>query len=176
MARRAAVRDTDHGWAAAIRNMKRLGGNKKVQVGILGRVGGRLVGHNSGLNRATLMAIHEFGAPAANIPERAPIRRTYDRNLARYAAQLEAGVARILAGGATLDQVLDALGAQMALDVRNAIRGSQLPPPNAPSTIAKKGSAIPLIDYGELITSIGHEVVYGTMTDRRRRPTGDDFR
>jgi hypothetical protein len=37
----------------------------------------------------------------------------------------------------------------------------RIPPPNAPSTIAKKGSDVPLIDTGRLRQSVDYTVEFG---------------
>ena len=144
-----SVKSIDRGWTRALAAMKRLAGSRHVAVGI--RDGGRV--HSSGLTLNTLMAIHELGAPAANIPERAPIRTAFDANVGKYTRQMMDGVSDVLDGRATPDQILEVLGAGMADDIRNGIR-ARLPPPDKPETIRRKGSAKPLVDTGHMLQSV----------------------
>ena len=50
------------------------------------------------------------------------------------------------------------LGLKAAVDVQEKVLDVKQPP-NAPRTIARKGSANPLIDTGHLRQSITHEVI-----------------
>lgn len=58
--------------------------------------------------------------------------------------------------GRSTEQVLKVIGARMAGDIRKAI-SNFTDPPNAPSTIAKKGKDSPLRDTGTLVNSISWE-------------------
>jgi hypothetical protein len=56
-----------------------------------------------------------------------------------------------------VSRALDRLGEGIAGQLRQSIRDTDTPP-NAPSTIAKKGFATPLIDTGDMLKSVDHEV------------------
>ena len=53
--------------------------------------------------------------------------------------------------------VLDGIGIVAESDIKQKI-SSIYSPPNAPSTIAKKGSSKPLIDSGFMLASVSHGV------------------
>lgn len=140
--------------------VKKLGvlASKKVRVGVLGSKGGNE--DRDGITMVELMAIHEFGSPAANIPKRAPIKGTFDKlEVQREQAKLSAKLMdRILDDKITIDQALELLGTWGAAQVKNRITNEDIPPPLKPATIAKKGSTKPLVDTGRLLGSITHEV------------------
>lgn len=108
---------------------------------------------------AELAAIHEFGSPAAGIPERSFLRATL-RNKSRAIIATTGKIAKAyLAGRVGLVQGLGLLGAFVSTEVKKTItEGAGVPPPNAPSTIARKGSARPLVDTGRLLGSITWEI------------------
>ena len=84
----------------------------------------------------------------------------------KYIDQFARGARAIYDGKAGVKQVLDMLGMQAASDMRNLIRsGSGVPPPNAPATIARKGSSHTLVDTGQMINSVSNETVMGSGTD-----------
>lgn len=106
-----------------------------------------------------------------SIPERSFLRSTYDEKYnewriktnqiffdlitKRFSASYTAGVSK----------ALGVIGAFIKTDIKNKIRRG-IPPPNAPSTLAKKmkkgtggGQPVPLIDTGRMINSITFEKV-----------------
>ena len=67
--------------------------------------------------------------------------------------------AAIFAGRMDPRRGLELLGAFAAAEVKKTITaGAGVPPPNAPSTIAKKGSDRPLVDTGRLLGAIQWEI------------------
>lgn len=108
-----------------------------------------------GLTMAQLMAIHEFGAPRANIPERSAIRSTYHAEREALGKLSKAVVQRILKDQMTIEQGLGILGLDLATKIKRRITdGEGIPPPLSPVTIARKGSTRPLVDSGRLLGSI----------------------
>lgn len=91
-------------------------------------------------------------------PERSFIRSTVDakRNgeWRIYAEELRK---QFVEGKMTTDRMLGLMGQRIKKDIQEKIR-SMLPPPNAPSTIAAKGSDHTLINTGQLLNSIDYEV------------------
>lgn len=118
------------------------------------RIGVPDVVHHSGFRMPELALIHEFGTRDGHIPERAPFRTSIRENARKYVRLLR------VAAKAALDKQRNAyerVGAVAASDVQRTIaRG--LPPPNAASTIAAKGSSKPLIDTGAFRQSVTWEI------------------
>ncbi len=137
----AIVKDKDNGYKALF---KRLGAPPRVlSVGIL-----------EGGNVAAYGAANEFGI---NVPERSFIRAWADENEARNIAVLR-GIGRaVVAGKFDADTGLERAGLAFAGSMKQRI-ASGIGPPNAPSTIARKGDKPPLIDTGILRSAITHEV------------------
>jgi len=103
-------------------------------------------------------AANEFGTDT--IPERSFMRSTIDSRR-QDIALLTTKLLGQVADGKTL--VADASGI-IGLWVSNAIKKTITDlsePPNAPSTIARKGSSNPLIDTGQMRASITFAVVEG---------------
>ena len=91
------------------------------------------------------------------IPERSflrvPLRQSVD-NLKKGFASLAGKVSR---GEISAFQMLDQIGARAAGYCKEAIEAG-IDPPNAPSTVRRKGSATPLIDKGIMKNAITHVV------------------
>jgi phage gpG-like protein len=61
-----------------------------------------------------------------------------------------------------LENQLGLVGQQVVSDVKGRIlEGEGIPPPNAPSTVRRKGSSRPLVDTGQLLNSLTYQVVPG---------------
>lgn len=101
--------------------------------------------------------IHEFGAPAAGIPARSFIRGTVDEEAGEItAAQRKLAIA-VLSGKLEVGRALNQLGALVSARIQRRIaRGIQ--PPLLPRTVARKGSSKPLVNTGQLRSSISWEV------------------
>lgn len=109
---------------------------------------------------AQIAAIHEFGAPEANIPERAPIRGM----LAEHGKDIRRLIKKV--AGACIDGKMNkkqAIGivCQKMADGLVAKIESNLPPPNEPETVARKGSSKTLIDTGQMKNSVDWEIKGG---------------
>lgn len=113
------------------------------------------------LNNAEIGYIHEFGAPAANIPARPFLRPAVDSMRDRIAAYMRSGALAALngdKGGVTY--ALTALGLTAQNVVRAKIQSGPFVPLK-PSTLAKRRAAgrtgtRPLIDTGQLRNSINY--------------------
>lgn len=105
--------------------------------------------------------VNEFGSRDGRIPERSFLRSTIDRNRTAYLVKLGAAGLRALVGGrAGLVAALHRLGLEVATDVRRTIITLRTPP-NAASTVRRKGSDNPLVDTGRLAQSVTWEVRMG---------------
>jgi hypothetical protein len=155
------VKVNDKGWKKLLKRVTPLG-EYEAHVGILAAKGGN-ERHKASGGKITLLelaAIHEFGSPAANIPERSFIRRTFNESEGQ--AELKAIYSKIaravIAGKLTAEQAIQLLGMKMQSMVRNRILVDMIPPPNRPSTVARKGSSRPLVDTGQLVGALTYEV------------------
>jgi len=143
----------DSGWP---RWLLRLVQKKQVTVGIHQKRANRSK-KKAGASRTNVQigTIHEFGS--GKIPQRSFLRSTYDENLPKYKEYFERAYARATKAKKKVDVPLRLVGLKIASDVRRKIDAG-IPPPNAPSTVKRKGSSKPLIDTGALKRSIGYEV------------------
>ena len=97
---------------------------------------------------------NEFGM---GVPERSFLRAPLAKNLDIYAEAIVEGVVLFVTKGEPLARSLALVGEAAASDCREAIVAG-IDPPNAPETIARKGSSKPLVDTGRLRQSITYEV------------------
>ena len=100
--------------------------------------------------------IHEFGL---GVPERSFLRSWADENAGENQALIKV-VGEKVVKGLDIQTGLDQLGLKFVAGIQGKI-SQGVPPPNAPSTVAKKGSSTPLIDTGVLRSSIRHKVTGG---------------
>jgi phage gpG-like protein len=133
-------------------------GGTLIKVGVL-QAEGSVTTSDGETTLAELAAIHEFGAPRANIPARSFLLRTFSEDPGRGALMREmARLGRAVASGKIdIWQSFERLGTWGVATVKNRIK-AHIPPPNSPDTIKHKGSSTPLVDTGQLINSITYEV------------------
>lgn len=153
MARRTKIIEKDMGWKAIKKAMMEK--PTYVDVGLLENADPR----DSEMDNVAIGTVHEFGSSKANIPERSFIRSTVDEKERTYKKLLSKVAGDVIdhKSDGPLKPGLNAVGSKVKSDIRSKIRG-QIPPPNAPSTISKKGSSTPLIDSGQLVQALDHEV------------------
>lgn len=132
----------------------------RVRVGVLASKGGSAPhDDDSEISLIELAAIHEFGSPAANIPERSYIRATMNGNEVIKSAIVRLSRA-LIAGRVDYVKALTILGEIVVAEIRKRITlGEGVPPPLKEATIARKGSSRPLVDTGRLVNAITYEVV-----------------
>lgn len=153
-----ALQQIDRGWEAlrsaarAVRN-----GNNYAKVGVLGD-GKKSARRGSSLTNVDLALIQEYGTQA--IPARSFIASTFESKKPELILLMTRLVPNIYAGTMTVDQMLEIVGAKLAAEMKNTIREG-IAPPLSPVTIEKKGSALPLVDTGQLINSLTWQVVKG---------------
>ena len=151
----ASVRAAGEGLERIRKLAAELKAKPAVRVGVLGDGG-----NNDELTNAELAAIHEYGAPRANIPERSFLRATADAKRQEWLALMERGLRLAVAGRLSVKASLSLVGEQAVADIRTRIR-SHIPPPLQPATVARKGSSVPLVDTSRLLMSIAYEVKEG---------------
>lgn len=97
--------------------------------------------------------IREHGSPAYRVPPRPFLEPGIEKHLDLVESGMKAALQDVLDGGDGRAQ-RERLGATMAAKVQAYFQEDNGWPPNAPSTIKKKGSAQPLVDTGALRQSI----------------------
>lgn len=160
---KSGLRDIDRGWKAL---KARISGVDKmsVTVGVQGAKGAAM--HAGGISNVRLAGVHEFGATITTpwgkivIPERSFIRSTMIENSKRYESLVKRMLNLILDGKLDAPKALALIGEKITSDMKRKIERG-VPPANADSTIAAKGSSTPLVDHGQLKNSITYEVHHG---------------
>lgn len=148
------VKDRDHGYKGLL---NRVYGTKKppvIKVGVFDRDGDQPHGDDE----VTVLEVamwNEFGTDT--IPERSFIRAWFDENRERCRTAVRKMLEGVVAGKYKREQAIELVAQRFVGEIqRRMARG--IPPPNAPATIARKGSDKPLIDTGQLRSSISYEV------------------
>lgn len=158
MARTVKTKDKDKGYKALVVRAKDMARSMPVRVGIHPDAGSEH--YPDGTSVLDVAIWNEFGTE--NIPERSFLRAWFEKNQPRALAMLKRINQLVLEGKLTREQGLNQLGLRWVAEIQERM-SKGIPPPNAPSTIAKKGSSTPLIDDGILRSSIKH-----TIGDGRR--------
>ncbi len=148
----------DHGYTALMKRVAGLSEPASIAVGILARDAQTEDGAVTVLDVGTW---NEFGTVGpdgrTHVPSRSFIRDWVDGNRKRAQGILKKLLQRVIAGELTEDAALEQFGAWAKGQIQLRIaRG--VPPPNAASTVARKGSSTPLIDTEVLRSSIDFEV------------------
>ena len=114
---------------------------------------------------------HEFGGRSTIdtaegpvqiwVPERSYLRAWFDQNAAALQDTAERLLGQVLDGKITAHAALDAIGGYAATHIQQFMVDLKRPP-NAPITIARKGSSNPLIDTDQLMNSVTWQVVRTT--------------
>lgn len=156
-------------WVA-IRKAVDEAGKLSVRVGVLSSQGGDAKTED-GISMIELAAIHEFGAPRANIRERSFIRSTFTVFRAAELADLQTKLARaIVTKGWSVRKALGVIGVQGVAWVKRSISDRLIVQDLAPATIARKNrtakdqsdATTALVDTGRLINAIQSEIVAST--------------
>lgn len=146
------VLDNDRGWERLRKLAHELSvRRRRVTVGVHADQASR----SDELDNIDIGTIHEYGL---GVPERSFIRATIDEHAERYTKQAKELLGRVLDGKLSADDALALLGEVVKRDIVQRINDG-IDPPNAPATIAEKGSSKPLIDTGSLKQSIDYVVL-----------------
>lgn len=101
---------------------------------------------------------NEFGVKEGGrwkIPPRPFFRNAIDTNRTAFNKFRERQYENTLAGMIDVDEAIGNIGEWLSAKVKQSIRRLKTPP-NAPLTIALKGSSNPLIDTGQMLQSVTH--------------------
>lgn len=174
------VKESDSGWARLRATATEVRRGAYAKVGILENAlpPENDEGEKLPFTMASLAAIHEFGSKDGRIPERSFIRGGIDANEEEI-RKVTLKVARgIYEGRFDVEKGLNIIGATGAAVIRRFVtKGDQVPPPNAPSTLARKVAkgkwrgrkpvdaaklVRTLIDTGRMIGSVTWGTVLGS--------------
>lgn len=126
-----------------------LGGGSSLKVGFLQKAT-----YPDGTPVALIAAIQNYGAPRAGIPP----RPFFSNMIKEKSKEWPAAIGNLLTkNDYDAEKVLRLAGEAIAGQLRQSIVDTN-EPPLAPSTIARKGFAKPLVDTGNLLNSIDYEV------------------
>jgi phage gpG-like protein len=144
-------------WRKLALKSKLKGGGPHVTVGIQASDGGDDEDH-PGITNLELATIHEFGAPAANIPSRSFVRSTVDKNQKKYQRILNKAGKTVLKGQSPKPTLFQ-LGEVARGDMIRRIQQADIKQDLAASTKRQRGEDGPaLLDTGQLINAISSVV------------------
>ncbi len=144
----------DRGAARLLRTLGAAQAAEALEVGVLGDLAD--ASSEEGLTVGQVAEWMEFGTPT--IPPRSWLRAYVDENEAEINRRVGIEMRAVIAGARSRRQALERVGVWIVGQIQERIaRG--IDPANAPSTIARKGSSTPLIDTGQLRSSIASRIV-----------------
>jgi hypothetical protein len=157
---RSSIKDTDKGYQKLRRELSIKG--SKVEVGVFQQAGGATYG-NQGVSVLDVAIWQEFGTIGANgwhIPPRPFIRTYFDGQQPRITGIVLSTMKGVVKGQYTKTQALHRIGLKLSGEIQQGIKvgffGAY--PENAQNTIDRKGSSTPLVDTGQLRSSISYKV------------------
>lgn len=144
----ATVTDKDQGYRKLMRGLTASTRGIVVSVGVHEEEGG--AAEAGGKSVAEVAEMNEFGEGP---PARPAITGWADDNESKVLAELRKAQEDCLMAGKSVATRADQLAQKYAGEVQARISGG-VPPPNAQSTIDRKGSSTPLINTGQFRSSI----------------------
>lgn len=143
----------DHGFFELFKRAKEIkGGYAKVGVLADDNKGSKQHDEDSPLTVAEIAAVLEYGTDDKHIPSRPALRSTFDKQLEPLAKDGKFLMGEVLMGRMPLEHALGIMGAKLSTETKKTItEGAGVPPPNAPSTIARKGSDRPWVDTATVL-------------------------
>jgi hypothetical protein len=145
------VRRVDHG-AKALQSRLRAQ-QTAVEVGIIGAKAGEEKGAGITVSDVAMWAEYGLGQP-----QRSWLRGWIEENQSELGALMRRESVAIAKGQSTKPRSLARIGLWIQGGIQQRIANG-IAPENAPSTIDRKGSSTPLIDTGQLRSSISSRVV-----------------
>lgn len=147
-----SIKDIDHGYKKRVKSIRKMG-DPEVTVGIHEAEGGAQNGSATILDIAVW---NEFGT--SRIPPRSFIRAWFDENKSEVESMWKSAMRAVAKGKLSKQNALDQFGLYCVGQIQ-ARMAAGVPPPNADSTVRRKGSSTPLIDTGQLRSSVTHRTV-----------------
>jgi hypothetical protein len=156
----------DHGFAQTLKELDKLG-HYFTKVGFPERGEAKEAtrkgsGHEIGTDISQIIqvvAVHEFGAPNKNIPERAFVRPSFDENYQALQEFKRLQWKLVTKGNQTAETGIKKIGEWMTARTKRKIQTGHFEPLKE-ATIKRKGSARPLIDTAQMINSVQHVEEY----------------
>ncbi|KUE89123.1 hypothetical protein ASL20_09695 [Cupriavidus necator] len=146
-----SVKVIDRGLVKYVRDTSRLAGNG-VKVGIQAGAGKE---PESGIDILDIAIFNEYGTE--KIPARPFVRDFFEKNRAVIGKAMERQAAAV-SDGTDAGNAMDVLGLWVEKHQKAHVQQSPAwAVPNAPSTIARKGSSKPLIDHAVMLGAIRYE-------------------
>jgi hypothetical protein len=143
------VTDKDRGAKELLR---RLAKRTTVRVGVIGSEAAKE--HGEGATNVDVATFHEFGL---GVPRRSFIADYVDENNTDIAEKIRKTGKLIIKRELTPEQAFGRLGLYIQGEIQQRIADG-IAPPLSEMTIERKGSSTPLIDTGQLRSSITYEV------------------
>lgn len=122
-----------------------------IEIGVLGEGKGGAEHKDSEVTVVDIANFHEFGTSRA--PERSFIRASFDINKSDYMNRTEKLLGSVMSLETSPDIMYETLGQYIVGQTQEYLTNLSSPP-NSPITIMLKGSSNPLIDKGQLRSSI----------------------
>ncbi len=150
------VKDKDFGYAALLSRVYGTATKPPtIKVGIFASDGDRPHDGDTDVTVLEVAMWNEFGTD--RIPERSFLRAWFDENRDRCRLAMRKMLEAVVEGKYTREQAVELVAQRFVGEIQKRI-AEGIPPPNAPSTVAQKGSDTPLINKGQLRSSISYEV------------------
>lgn len=154
------VIDRDRGWKKIAEEFRKASQQPFVKVGFVGS-SGEAIHKDSTETVASIAVQHEYGTE--KIPERSFIRGTLIKESAKVQGMIDQLLKNVLFQKIDVQGALGRLGVFAVALIKNRIVTEHIPPPLAESTIAAKTrdgktGEVPLVDTGQMLNSIRHEV------------------
>jgi hypothetical protein len=151
----AKFSDRDNGYKRVMQALTASGGALRVTVGIHAEEGG--AGKSDGATIVEVAEINEFGL---GVPPRPVISVYADQKGPEAIRAMADRAAAGVGAGRPIAQSLDQMAQVFAGEIQDRYAAG-VPPPNAPATIARKGSSKPRIDTGQERAAIRGRVRQG---------------
>lgn len=139
--------------ADTLKQIQRLFARNELRVGVFGGATKPEGEGEKSIPLPYLGAIHELGL---GVPQRSFLRAYVDGNR----ATINEATLRLIKSRGADPVVLELLGQFIVGEIQKRMAVG-IPPPNAPSTIARKGSSTPLIHHGQLRAAVSYVVKKG---------------
>lgn len=156
----ARISDRDAGYKAMVARVFGMKHKVTIATGILQKEGSQPAIGGGGASLLEIAVWNHFGTSDGRIPSRPFVTGWFDQNEPKLREMLTVLMRQQIKGELSRQQVLDQMGAYCVGSIQ-ANMATSLPPPNAPSTIAKKHSSTTLIDRGQLRAAISWDVREG---------------
>lgn len=165
---RSKLIDRDLGWKDLKAKVK-AAGKVAVKVGLLQDSGH----HPDGTSLVEAAVGNEFGTSDGRIPERPAWRQGIDGNEKKLVTALRRTATEVVDRDLPADIAIRRVGHLAQAIIRKSIVDLD-DPPNAPATIAAKGSSNPLIDSGHTRQAVTFEVLTQEAVDAARQASTRD--